>query len=93
MKEVVGLKTPLSNNFTNNVTGAIPQQDYNLTIENFPEKKKTLYTYNFNPSFNPSNKQINIELLNNGLFDLNRNALTKSNWSFPIDVNNQGLFG
>jgi len=24
MKEVVGLKTPLSNNFTNNVTSAIP---------------------------------------------------------------------
>lgn len=44
------MKTPMSKNFTNNINGAISQQDYNLVIENFPEKKKSLYTYTFAPS-------------------------------------------
>lgn len=73
MKELNGLKSPLSTNFQNSVTGALPTQDYDVNIQNLPDQKKSVYTYNFNNNFNPDNKFINIDLLNQGLTDLNNN--------------------
>lgn len=85
IKPVVGLRTPLSANFSNSVLGALPVTDYDLNIEDLPEQKKFVYTYNFKDSFDPTNKFITVNLLNQGLTDNNNNALSTQVWTFPVD--------
>jgi hypothetical protein len=94
LKENSGFKTPLSSNFSVVVPGATLGTDYNLKVEDLPNKKKVNYLFSPINNFDLSNKTADFSLLNqNNLLDDQHNTLRNQYWSLPLDSKNAVVSG